>query len=127
QGLHLVIGERNRLRIERVGLDNVRAGLKILPMNLFDDSRLRDIQQIVMTFEIFRPILELLSPKGRLIQLSLLNHCSHGTVKDEDALTQQRRNGTLMPYRHDHPMESPEYIDRLYIINLPLAIILEGL
>ncbi len=82
QGLHLVIGKRDCLRIERVGLDNIRTGFKILPMNLFDDRWLRDIQQIVVTFEILCPVLEPFSPKGRLIQLSLLDHCPHGTVQD---------------------------------------------
>ena len=88
--------------VERVGLDDIRTGLQILPMNVFDDRRLREIQQIVMPLEILLPILEALTSKGRLIQLPLLNHRPHRAIKDQDPFVQHLHDGPFLLSEHCH-------------------------
>ena len=38
-------------------------------MDLLDDGRLRNIEEIIVTLEVFLPLLKALSAKGRLFQL----------------------------------------------------------
>ncbi len=59
-------------------------------MNIFDDSWLSDIEQIVVPFEVFPPILEALTAKSCLTQPPLLDHCPHGSIKNHNALLEQR-------------------------------------
>ena len=78
------------MRVERVRLDDVRARLKIQAMDVFDDVRLREVEQIVATLEVLAPpVREPRAAKGRLIQLTLLDHRAHRAVQDDDALAQQ--------------------------------------
>ncbi len=42
--VHPIIGQRDCLRVECIGLNNVRPGFQILPVNIFNDGRLRDIE-----------------------------------------------------------------------------------
>ena len=59
-------------------------------MNPLDDVRLRDVQEIVQTLEVFAaPVRETRAAKRRLVQLVLLDHRAHRAVNDDDALAQQ--------------------------------------
>ena len=53
-------------------------------MDVLNDGRLGKIQEIIVALEILLPVFKSLATKGRLIQLPLLNHGSHGPVKNED-------------------------------------------
>ena len=59
-------------------------------MNVLDDLRLGEVQQIVVALEVLAvPILEPLAAKCRLVQLVLLDHRAHRAVEDDDAFAQQ--------------------------------------
>ena len=78
------------MRVEGVGLDDIRAGLEILAMDAFDDVRLRDVEQVVEALEVLpAPVREPRAAKGRLLQPVLLDHRAHRTVQDDDAFAQQ--------------------------------------
>ncbi len=78
------------MRVERVRLDDVRAGFEIQAVDVLDDRRPGDIQQVVEAFEVPAvPIRETRAAKRRLIQLALLDHRAHRAVNDDDAFAQQ--------------------------------------
>jgi hypothetical protein len=58
-------------------------------MNLFDDSRLREIEEIIVSLQVFRPIPESLASERGLVQPPLLDHGAHGAIKDNNALSKQ--------------------------------------
>ena len=89
QRFHPVIGHRNGRGIERVGFDDVRAGLEILAMDFLDDVRPGQTEQIVVAFDIARPILEPFAAIRRLVEAIGLDHGAHRAVEDDDALAQQ--------------------------------------
>ena len=89
QLLQLVVRQRDRGGVERVGLDDVRPGLEVLAMDGLDDLRLRQAEQVVVPLQILRPILEPLAAKPRLVQLVSLDHRPHRAVENDNALPQQ--------------------------------------
>lgn len=59
-------------------------------MNLLDDLRLRDVEQVVTSFELLSvPIPEPVAAERRFIQVALLDHGASRSVHDDDALAQQ--------------------------------------
>ena len=46
-----VIVERNALRVECVGLNDVRASLEVIEVNAFNEMRTCDAQQVVVAFQ----------------------------------------------------------------------------
>src|SRR5581483_1483073 len=89
QRLHAVIGERDALRVEGIGLDQVGAGFEIFAMDLADDLRLRQHQQVVVPLEIARPVAKALDAILRLLELVALDHGAHRPVQDQDPLGEQ--------------------------------------
>ncbi len=83
--LLLVVGQRDGRRVEGVGLDNVRAGLQVGLVDVADDLRLGQRQQVVVALQVARPVLEAFPPVAVLVQLVALDHGAHGTVQDQDA------------------------------------------
>ena len=61
QLLHAVVGQGDALRVEGVGLDDVGAGLQVLLVDLLDDRRLRQHQQVVVALDVTLPIREALA------------------------------------------------------------------
>lgn len=59
-------------------------------MNVFDQGRLRQIQQIIVALQVFFPIFEAFAAKRGLVQLALLDHGAHRPVENEDALAKKR-------------------------------------
>jgi len=84
--LQAVIERRNRIRVERVGLDDIGAGFEILPLNGLHDVRLRDIQHVVILAQVLRVLRELGASKSLLVKLLRLDHCAHGAVQNDDPL-----------------------------------------
>jgi len=59
-------------------------------VDVLDDRRLGDIQQVVEAFEVpAAPVGKPRAAKRRLIQLALLDHRAHRAVNDDDAFAQQ--------------------------------------
>jgi hypothetical protein len=86
--LQPVVGHRDRLRVERVGLDDVRAGFEIRAMDLLDDVRLRQIEDVRRALEIARMIGELRAAIRLFVQPVALDHRPHRAVEDENASLQ---------------------------------------
>ncbi len=104
---HAVIVQRCRGGIECAGLDDVRARRQIFRVDAADDVRLGQQQQVVVTFDINRVVGKSLAldvvvcitfgeiaVQKRaaivlLVQLVALNHRSHRTVQDQDALSDE--------------------------------------
>jgi hypothetical protein len=57
-------------------------------MDLFDDVRLRQRQQIVRAFQVARVLRELRAAKPILVQPVALDHRAHRAVDDQDSLLQ---------------------------------------
>src|SRR3977135_524568 len=108
--LQAVIERRNRVRVERVGLDDIGAGFEILPLNGLHDLRLRDIQHVVGLAQILRMLRELGPSKGGLVKLLRLDHRAHGAIQNDDPLLQeilQRRNSCLSSIQRTSPSAKP--------------------
>ena len=54
-------------------------------MNLLNDLRLGEAEEIVITLELLGVIFESLASELGLVELVLLDHGSHGSVEDVDA------------------------------------------
>ena len=96
--LQPVIRHGNRVGIERIRLDDIGAGLEILPVNGLHNFRLRDIEQIVVLAQVFGMIQELRAAKGFLVQLQGLNHGAHGAVDNGNPLRRSLDSGELIVF-----------------------------
>ena len=74
---------------EGVGLDDIRTGLEVGLVDVADDLRLGERQQIVVALQVARPVLEAFPPVAVLVQLVALDHGPHGPVQDQDAFFEQ--------------------------------------
>ena len=88
--LEAVVAQRDRRRVEGVGLDDVRAGLEVLAVDGRDDLRLGQGQQVVVALEVGRPLGEALAAVARLGGPVPLDGRAHGPVEDHDPVPQQR-------------------------------------
>ena len=100
QGFGAVIALRDGGRIERVGLDDVRARVQIRGVDADDDVGPAEGEQIVVALQVRRVIGEAFAPVPGLVQPMGLDHRSHGAVEHENAPGQQvlehgRRFGVL--------------------------------
>ena len=84
-----VIERGNSIGVKRVGLDDVGAGLEILPLNGLHDARLRQIQHVKVSTQVARVLQKLRAAKRRLLQLLRLDHRAHGAVQNDDPLLQE--------------------------------------
>ena len=84
-----VIERGNSIGVERVGLDDVRAGFEILALNGLHNVRLRDVQHVEVPAQVARMVRELRAAKRRFLQLLRLDHRAHGAVQNDDPLLQE--------------------------------------
>lgn len=70
-------------------------------MNLLNDLRLREYEQIVVSLKLLGMVLEPLAPELRLVELVLLDHGSHGAVEYVDA-ARERRSQVRLQFRTLH-------------------------
>src|SRR5205807_10607389 len=76
--------------VERVGFDDVGAGLEVLVMDRGDRIGPREDQEIVVAAQILRVPREPLAAEIRFRQPEALDHRPHCAVKDENALREER-------------------------------------
>jgi hypothetical protein len=72
-----------RLRVEGICLDNIGTGVQIFFMNAFDDIGLRYHQQVVIAFQIVRPVFETFATVIGFAQLMPLYHGTHCAVDNK--------------------------------------------
>ena len=89
QGFGAVIALRDGGRVERVGLDDVRARFQIRGVDVADDIGPAEGEQIVVALQVRGVIGEAFAPVPRLVQGMGLDHRSHGAVEHENAPGQQ--------------------------------------
>jgi hypothetical protein len=89
QVLGAVVGLRDRLRVERVGLDDVGAGVEVLVVDAADDVRAREDEDVGVALEVVPVVPQPLAPVVRLAELVALDHGAHRAVEDEHALGKQ--------------------------------------
>ena len=89
QMFHVVVRHGNRGGIEGVGLEDVGAGSQILVVNVPDDVRLRQGEQVVVALEVVRKVGETFAAIVGFAELVGLDHRPHRAVQDEDALGEQ--------------------------------------
>ena len=87
----MVIRHGDRSRVERVGLDDVGAGLEVLLVDAPHERGLRQRQQVVVAFQVARPVAETLATELRFVQALTLDHGAHGAVEHQDALGEEGR------------------------------------
>ena len=58
-------------------------------MNAADDVRAREIQQVVVSHEVARPVGKPRAAVVRFIEPAVLHHRAHRTVEDDDTLPEQ--------------------------------------
>ncbi len=88
--LHAVVGERDLLRVEGIGLDEVGSGLEIRPVDGADRIRLGQAEQVVIALEIAVPVGEPLTAVFGLAEAVPLDHRAHRAVEHENARRQSR-------------------------------------
>ncbi len=93
QVLEAVVGQRDRGGVERVGLDDVRAGPEVLLVDRADDVRLRDRQQVVVADQVAGVVGEALPAVAGLVGAVTLDRGAHRAVEHHDPLAQGRREG----------------------------------
>ena len=91
QLLHAVVGERDRVGIEGVGLQDVRAGLQVLPVDSLDDVWLGQGEQVVVADQIAGPVFEPLTAVPGLVGPVPLDRRAHRAVDHHDPPTQRGR------------------------------------
>ena len=83
--LEAIFGHRDRVGVEGVGLDDIRTGLEVLEVDVLNNRRLGDVQDVVAKTQIPLVAGELLAAIVRLFQLVGLDHGAHGAVNDDNA------------------------------------------
>ena len=86
---HAIIGLCDRGAAEGIGFDDVGACRHVLAVDLTNDIRLRQDQQVIVALYIPRPIFEALPAVRLLVQLVALDHRAHRAVEKNDARSQQ--------------------------------------
>ncbi len=102
-----VIERGNSIRVEGIGLDDVRAGFQVLPLDGLHDARLRDVQHVEVSAQVARMIHKLRAAKRRFLQLLRLDHRAHGAVQNDDPLLQeifQRGDSCFSSIQRESPM-----------------------
>ena len=91
--LEAVVGQRDRVGVEGVGLDDVRAGAEVVLVDRADHLGLRDREQVVVADEVARVVGEPLAAVAGLVGPVALDRGAHGPVEHHDPLAQDRREG----------------------------------
>jgi hypothetical protein len=84
--VELVVELGDHRRVEGVRLDDVRAGLEVLRVDLLDHVGASDHQDVVVALEVVGVVLEALAAEVSLGELVLLHGGAHGAVNHHDAL-----------------------------------------
>ena len=109
QALHAIVGKGDRRGIEGVRLDDVGARLQVLRVDVADQPRLGERQEVVMTAQLARPVAKAHAAVVLLGEPRALDHGAHRAVEQHDAATQQRGQGGGMRGNgyHGAPAKKP--------------------
>ena len=83
--LQVVVGLRERVRVERVGFDDVGAGVQVLLVDPADHVGPRENQQIVVPLQALRMVAKPVAPEVRFFESCALDHRTHRTVEKDDS------------------------------------------
>ncbi len=78
-----VLGPTNRTASLSPDVNN--PGFQVGLVNVLDDLRLGQRQQVVVALEVARPVAEPFAAVAGLVELVALDHGAHGAVQDQDA------------------------------------------
>ena len=84
QGFHLVIRHRDGRRVKGVGLNDIRTGLEVGVVDLADHLGLAEHQQVVVAFQVARPVSKALTAKVLLTQTIALDHGAHAPIQNQN-------------------------------------------
>ena len=84
--LHLVVALGDLGGVKGVGADNIRAGIQVGLMDVFDNIRPGYRKQIVVALDIQMEIGKAFAAVIRFFELIGLNHAPHGAVDDQNAV-----------------------------------------
>src|SRR5699024_346731 len=70
------------------------AGAQVVAMDLGDELRLREVEQVVVALHVAGPVGEALTAVTRLIRAVTLDGSPHGAVEDDDVITLGVRQGS---------------------------------
>ena len=84
--LQVEVAHRDTLGIEGVSLDDVCTSCEVFAMDVSNDVRCGEAENVVTTFEILKMIGEARTTEVFFLQMVLLNHGAHSTVKNKDAV-----------------------------------------
>ena len=90
EALQGIVGLRDGVRVESVGLNDIAPNLEKGVVNLPDNFRLGEGKEIVVSLQIARVIPEPIPAKIRLFEIVALNHGARGAVQHHDSLFQNR-------------------------------------
>ena len=96
----LVLGQRDRGRVERVRLDDVGAGGEVRPVDLAHRVGLREAQEVVQALQVDLPVGEALAAVVGVIEAQFLDLGAHRPVEHDDALGEQARQRIGAMPRH---------------------------
>src|SRR5205807_9320098 len=83
---------------------NVRPGFQVLAVNGGNDMRLRNGKDVVVQPQVLWMVRELPAAIVRLAEVMRLDHGTHSTVNNQDALIQQRLNRLQTVISHENSM-----------------------
>ena len=84
ESLHVVVGKRYALCVEGVGLDDMRTGGEVLPVNITDDIGACKAKQVIIAFYIQVPVLKTLAAIVGLLKPAALDHGAHCPIQNKD-------------------------------------------
>jgi len=84
-----VIRLRDRVGVERVGLDDVGARAQVGAVHVADDVRSREREDVVVAAQVAAVRTQPLAAEGGLVEAPLLDHRAHRPVEQHDALARQ--------------------------------------
>ncbi len=99
-----VVRLRDRGAVEGVGRDEVGAGLEVGAVDLADDPRLGQVEDVVVALQVDRVVAQRLAAEGRLVQAVGLDHRAHGAVQDQDPVGGQAAQELSRQSAHHHPV-----------------------
>ena len=90
QALEAVVRLGDRGAGEGVGLDNIRSRLEERPVNVADEPRPGQAEEVIVALELAGVVLEAFRSEVSLGELMGLDHRPHGAIQHEDTLSKRR-------------------------------------
>ena len=88
----MIVGHGNALGIECIRLNDISPCIQVLPMNVLNDMRSGQTQQIIVALHLPRLANKSCTPEILFRKIVFLNHSSESAIQNQDALTDQFLN-----------------------------------